>query len=136
VTLRLLLPPLAFFALAAGAAAAGGTSKEIGGKVVHLRGTKIYYSQGKAVAPRSISVSVAPKPSQPVKVQWAVVCQKPNSADPAIQVNASGTSGQSSVHGVATVKLKLPYAAPPNCIATVYATLARNGSLVLRILQT
>jgi hypothetical protein len=32
--------------------------------------------------------------------------------------------------------MKLPFARPPTCVATVYATLARNGGLVLRLVQT
>jgi hypothetical protein len=135
--IRRLLPiVLAFGALVAAAAAADGTSKEIG-HAVRLKGsTKIYYAQGKATAPASISASVVPTPPQPVKVQWALACQKPNTADPAIQVNASASSGETSVRGAGTVKLKLPYAKPSNCIATVYATLSKKGSLVLRLVQT
>jgi hypothetical protein len=133
---RVLLPVLAFGALAASAAAAGGTSKEIG-HAVRLKGsTKIYYAQGKAVAPKSVSAKVVPTPAQPVKVQWALACQKPNNADPAIQINASASSGQTSLRRAGTVRFKLPYPRPGNCIATVYATLSKKGSLVLRLVQT
>jgi hypothetical protein len=126
----------AFGVLASAAAAADGTSKEIG-HAVRLKGsTKIYYAQGKATAPSSVSATVTPTPPQPVKVQWALACQKKNTADPAIQVNASSSSGESSVDGAGTVKFKLPYPKPSNCIATVYATLSRQGSLVLRLVQT
>ncbi len=127
---------LAFGALSTVAAAADGTSKEIG-HAVRLKGsTKIYYAQGKAVAPASVSAKVVPTPAQPVKVQWALACQKPNTSDPAIQINASASSGQTSLRGAGTVKFKLPYPKPANCIATVYATLSKKGSLVLQLLQT
>ena len=118
-----------------GPATAGATSKVIG-HAVRLKGTRVFYAQGKAVAPRTVSVRVVPIPEQPVKVQWSVVCQKPNSFDPAFHLAAKGRSGETSVHTAATVKLALPYAKPPTCVATVYATLARNGTLVLRLLQT
>jgi len=127
---------LAFGAFAAVAAAAGGTSKEIGHAVLLKGSTKIYYAQGKAVAPASVSAKVVPTPAQPVKVQWALACQKPNSSDPAIQINSSSSSGQASLRGAGTVKLKLPYPKPANCIATVYATLSKKGTLVLRLVET
>jgi hypothetical protein len=122
-------------ALAAGAAAAPVTSKVIG-HGVRLKGTNVWYAQGKAAAPRTISARVVPVPAQAVKVQWSVVCQKPNRFDPAFHLAAKGTSGQASVHAAATVKLALPYAKPPTCIATVYATLGKNGGLSVRLLQT
>jgi hypothetical protein len=34
------------------------------------------------------------------------------------------------------MKLALPYAKPPTCIATVYATLGKKGALTVRLLQT
>jgi hypothetical protein len=71
-----------------------------------------------------------------VKVQWALACQKPNSSDPAIHINAIASSGQTSLRGAGTVTFKLPYPKPANCIATVYATLSNKGSLVLRLVQT
>jgi hypothetical protein len=71
-----------------------------------------------------------------VKVQWAVVCQKSNPNDPAIHLGVKGTSGEASVRTAATVKLALPYPKPPNCVATVYATLTKDGKLELRLLQT
>jgi hypothetical protein len=106
------------------------------GHGARLKATKIFFAQGKAVAPRTISARLAPTPVQPVKVQWSLVCQKPNKADPAIQIGASETLGQTTVTGRATVEMKLPFAKPPTCVATVYATLARNGGLVLRLVQT
>jgi hypothetical protein len=122
-------------ALAVGAAAPPGMSKVIG-HGVRLKGTNIWYAHGKAVAPTTISVRVVPVPVEAVKVQWSVVCQKPNRSDPAVHLGTSETSGQASVHAAATVKLALPYAKPPACIATVYGTLGKNGKLTLRLLQT
>ena len=122
-------------ALAACAAAAPVTSKVIG-HGVRLKGTSVWYAHGKAIAPKTISAMVVPIPAQAVKVQWSVVCQKPNRYDPAFHLAATGKSGQASVHAAATVKLALPYAKPPTCIATVYATLGKNGGLTLRLLQT
>ncbi len=119
-----------------GAAAADDTTNKVIAHAVRLKGTNVWYAQGKAVAPRTIAAKVVPIPAQAVKVQWSIVCQKPNRADPAIHLAANGTSGQTSVHAPATVKLTLPYAKPPTCIATVYGTLGKNGSLVLRLLQT
>jgi hypothetical protein len=127
---------LAFGALATVAAAAGGTSKEIGHAVLLKGSTKIYYAQGRAVAPASVSAKVVPTPSQPVKVQWALACQKPNNSDPAIQINSSASSGEMSLKGAGTVRFKLPYPKPANCIATVYATLSTKGTLVLRLVAT
>jgi hypothetical protein len=118
-----------------GAACGAATSKVIG-HGVRLKGTSVWYAQGKAVAPRTISVRVVPIPAQAVKVQWSVVCQKPNRYDPAVHLGTGGKSGQTSVRAAATVKLALPYAKPPACIATVYATLGKNGGLTLRLLQT
>ena len=118
-----------------GAAAAAATTKVIG-HAVRLKGTNVWYAQGKAVAPRTISARVVPAPAQAVKVQWSVVCQRPNPEDPAYHLGVSSKSGQTSVHAAVTVKLALPSAKPHTCIATVYATLARGGSLTLRLLQT
>jgi hypothetical protein len=117
------------------AAAADGTSKMIGGGV-RLKGTTIWYAHGKAVGPRTISARVIPVPPQAVKVQWAVVCQKPNSYDPSFHLATDVKSGEVSVPSVATVKLVLPYPKPHTCVASVYATLERGGKLTLRILQT
>jgi hypothetical protein len=112
----------------------------LSGKVIghgsRLKGTKIFLAQGTAIEPRTISATLAPSPTQSVKVQWSVACQKPNKADPAIKISASGTSGQTTVRGAGTVKLELPFARPPTCVATVYATLATKGGLVLRLLQS
>ena len=118
-----------------GAAAAAATAKVIG-HAVRLKGTNVWYAQGKAVAPRTISASVTPVPAQAVKVQWSVVCQRPNAEDPAYHLGVSSKSGQVSVHTAATVKLAVPSAKPHTCIASVYATLAKGGSLTLRLLQT
>jgi hypothetical protein len=118
-----------------GVATAGAASKVIG-QAVRLKGTKIFYAKGTAVAPRTISAGVAVTPSQPVKIQWAVVCQKSNRADPAVHLGTSEKAGQTTVRGSGTVRLELPYAKPPTCVATVYATLSRKGSLVLRVFQT
>lgn len=121
-------------ALVVGACAAPATSKVIG-HGVRLKGTNVWYAHGNAVAPRTVSAMVVPIPAQAVKVQWSVVCQKPNKADPAVHLGTNGRSGQSSVHAAATVKLTLPYVRPPACVATVYATLAKDGGLTLRLLQ-
>jgi hypothetical protein len=127
---------LAALTLASVAAAVAAATSKVIAHAVRVKGTNTWYAQGKAVAPRTVSARVVPIPEQSVKVQWAVVCQKPNKDDPAIHLAPRGTSGQSSVHAAATVKLALPYAKAPTCIATVYATLARNGRLELRLLQT
>ena len=121
--------------LVASAAATFTTSKVIA-HGVRLKGTSVWYAHGKAASPRTISARVVPTPAQAVKVQWSVVCQKPNKSDPAVHLGTNGKSGEATVHMAATVKLALPYAKPPMCIATVYATLAKNGSLTLRVLQT
>ena len=117
------------------AAAAAATSKVIG-HGVRLKGTKVWFAHGTAVAPRTISARVVPIPAQSVKVQWAVVCQKPNADDPAMPLATAGKLGQASVHAPATVKLAFPYPKPHTCVASVYATLERGGKLTLRILQT
>ena len=121
--------------LAACAAATTAPSKVIGHSV-RLKGTNIWYAHGNAVAPRTVSARVVPTPAQAVKVQWSVVCQKPNQSDPAVHLGTNGRSGQASVHAAATVKLTLPYPKPPACVVTVYATLAKNGGLTLRLLQS
>jgi len=118
-----------------GAAAAAATAKVIG-HAVRLKGTNVWYAHGTAVAPRTISARVVPVPAQAVKVQWSVVCQKPNAEDPAYHLGVSSKSGQVSVHAAATVKFALPAAKPHTCVASVYATLAKGGSLTLRLLQT
>lgn len=119
----------------AGAAAAEATSREIG-HGVRLRGSSVWFAHGKAIRPKSISAMVVPSPAQPVKVQWAVACQKPNAADPAFHLNALSKSGQVTVPAAATVKLALPYQNPHTCVATVYATLAKTGRLTLRLLES
>ena len=108
----------------------------IGKAGVRLKGTNIWYVQGKAVKPKTLALKVAPVPPQAVKVQWSVVCQKPNPEDPADHIGVQSKSGQTSVHGAATVQFALPYAKPPMCVATVYATLAARGILTVRLLQT
>jgi hypothetical protein len=127
--------PIAIALAFTGSASAGGASKVIG-HAVRLKGTKIFYAKGTAAAPKTISASLVATPRQPVKVQWSVVCQRPNSSDPAVHLGTSEKAGEDSVPGAGTVKLALPYAKPHTCVATVYATLARNGALVLRLLQT
>ena len=77
-----------------------------------------------------------PSPAQPVKVQWSVVCQRPNKADPAVHIAATGKTGEISVTKATMVKLALPYARPPTCVATVYGTLTGHGDLVIRLVQT
>jgi len=121
--------------LAPAVAAADGTSKTIG-QGVRLKGSHVWYGHGKAVTPRTISARVVPVPPQDVKVQWAVVCQQPNSFDPSFHLGTQVKSGQVSVRSGATVKLGLPYAKPHTCVASVYATLERGGKLTLRIQQT
>jgi hypothetical protein len=121
--------------LVVGAASGLGPSKVIG-HGVRLKGTKLWYAQGKALSPRTISARVVPVPEQPVKVQWSVVCQKPNKIDPAVDLAANERSGQVSVRAAATVKLALPYPRPPDCIVTVYATLGMEGTVMLRLQQT
>lgn len=116
---------------ATGAAATGKTI----GLGVHLTGTKVWYAHGTAVVPNALSATVVPVPRQPVKVQWAVVCQKGNPADPADHLYTRETGGQTSVNGAGVVHLALPYARPPTCVATVYATLAKAGGLSVRIVQ-
>ena len=122
-------------ALVACAAAAPVTSKVIG-HGVRLKGTSVWYAHGNAVSPRTISAHVVPNPAQAVKVQWSIVCQKPNKFDPAFHLGTNTKSGEATVHTATTVKLALPFAKPPACVATVYATLGKNGSLTLRLLQT
>jgi hypothetical protein len=115
-------------------AAALATSKVIA-RGTQLKGSNVWYAQGKASRPRSLSARVAASPSQAVKVQWSVVCQRPNTADPAYQLATKLRSGETSVRGNAVVKLTLPYATPPSCVATVYATLSKRGKLNLQLLQ-
>lgn len=114
--------------------AAASTSKVIG-YGAQLKGSQVWYAHGKAVTPRMLSARVAPAAGQSAKVQWSVVCQKPNKLDPAIPVETNERSGQTSVRARATVNLTLPYARPPVCVATVYATLARRGRLTLEVLE-
>ena len=120
----------------AGIGAAEGTAGKVIGHGVRLKGTNVWFADGKATAPKTISVEVVPRPAQAVKVQWAVVCQKPNKSDPSFHLAAQGTSGTASVHAADTVKLALPYPKPPTCVATVYATLGTKGRLTLRLRQT
>jgi hypothetical protein len=122
-------------ALALAAATAAGATSKVIAHGVRLKGTNVWYAQGKAYAPRTISASVVTDPPQPVKVQWSVVCQRPNKLDPAMHLDAFGKSGQVTVRATASVMLVLPYAKPPTCVATVYATLAKHGGLTLRLLQ-
>jgi hypothetical protein len=118
------------------AGAADGGSRLIG-QGSRLKGSSsIWYAQGKAVSPKTVSARVVPVPPQSVRVQWAVVCQKPNKFDPSFHLATKGTSGQVSLHKAGTVKLALPYPKPHTCIATVYATLEKQGRLTLRLLQT
>jgi hypothetical protein len=112
------------------------TSGKVIGQGSRLKTTRIFFAHGTAVSPRTVSATLTPSPAQPVKVQWSLVCQKPNHADPAIQIAASGKTGTATVHGAGTVQLELPFKKPPTCVATVYATLAKKGSLVLRLVQT
>jgi hypothetical protein len=123
-------------AIGSGGTASGAATGKVIGHAVRLKGTKIFYAHGTALKPTTISARVIPTPPQRVKVQWGVVCHKVNHADPAIQLNTAEKLGETFVHGVATVKLGLPYAKPSNCVATVYATLDRDGKLVVRLVQT
>lgn len=118
---------------AAGTASSAHTTRTFG-HAARLKGTKVWYAHGTVVAPNALSARVAPVPRQPVKVQWSVVCQKTNPSDPADHIGTGVSSGQSSVDGAAVVKLALPYPKPPTCVATVYATLTKNGALTLQLL--
>lgn len=120
--------------VAAGAASADPTTITFGHSA-RLKGTRVWYAQGTAAAPNALSASVAPVPRQPVKVQWSVVCQKTNPADPADHIGTRVSAGQTSVDGATVVKLRLPYPKPPTCIATVYATLAKKGALTLHLMR-
>jgi len=122
-------------AVVVGAAAVPVTSKVIG-QGVRLKGTRVWYAHGNAVAPKTVFASVVPIPGQAVKVQWSVVCQKPNKFDPAVHLGTNQRSGEATVHAAATVKLTLPYVKPPACVATVYATLGKAGKVTLRLLQS
>jgi hypothetical protein len=73
---------LVLVAVVVGAASGSLTTKTFG-HAARLKGTKVWYAQGTALAPSSLSVRVAPVPAQAVKVQWSVVCQKTNPDDPA-----------------------------------------------------
>ncbi len=119
----------------AGAAFAAAEGKVIG-RGVRLKTSRVFFAQGTSIAPKTVSVTVVPTPAQPVKVQWSLVCQKPNKADPAIQIAANERSGTTTVRGTGTVKLAFPFAKPPTCVASVYATLAGKGRLVLHLVQT
>ena len=121
--------------LALPAAAATAPSKVIA-KGARLKGSNIWFVQGKAKRPRTLSARIVPIPVQKVKVHWAVVCQRSDPHDPAVHVSTKGTSGEVSLRAAATVKLSLPYAKPPTCVATVYATPAATGRVTLRLLQT
>jgi hypothetical protein len=118
----------------AGTAAARPALKVIGHGVA--LNTKISYASGTAASPRAISAKIVPVPAQMVKVQWAMSCSKGS------QTNAEGyntstksKSGESSVHGPATVKFAMPIARPTTCTVTVYSTLAKKGKQTLSILQ-
>lgn len=113
-------------------AGAAGPARTIG-HGVRLKGTKIWYVHGTVRAPERLAAAVVASPRQTVKVQWSVVCQKNNPDDPADHIGVGSTSGQSAVQGAGTVRLPLPYAKPPSCVATVYARLARSGGLTLRL---
>jgi hypothetical protein len=125
----------AMLAFAPAAAGASAPSKVIG-MGTKVKGANMWFVQGNATAVRTISVRVVPSPAQPVTVHWAVVCQKNDPYDPAMHVSAQGKSGEASIGAAATVKLTLPYAKPPTCVATVYATLKSSGRVALRLLQT
>ncbi len=121
--------------VAVGTASSAHTTRPFG-HAAQLKGTKVWYAHGTVAAPKALSARVAPVPRQPVKVQWSVVCQKTNPADPADHIGTGVRSGQTSVDEAAVVKLALPYPKPPTCVATVYATLARSGALTLQLLLT
>ncbi len=115
-------------------AAAEATVKTIG-QGVRLRGSNIWYAHGTAVRPAGLAAAITVPSPQPVKVQWAVVCQKPNKTDPADHLGTAEKGGQITVHGDATVSFALPYPKPPTCVVTVYATLSKADRLSLRLLQ-
>jgi hypothetical protein len=127
---------VAGLALTAGGMATAAASSKVIGHGSRLRTTRIFFAHGTALSPKAVSATLTTTPAQPVKVQWSLVCQKPNHADPAIQIAASGKTGTATVRGAGTVQLELPFKKPPTCVATVYATLAKKGSLVLRLVQT
>ena len=131
-----LLPSLLALALPLADAAGADVAGKVIGHGVRLKGTNVWFADGKAVGPKTMSAHVTPVPAQTVKVQWAVVCQKPNKSDPSFHLAAKGTSGTTSLQKAGTVKLRLPYPKPHTCVATVYATLRTSGRLTLRLLQT
>jgi hypothetical protein len=115
--------------------AAPAPSKIIG-HGVRLKGSSVWYVQGTAREPKTISGRVVASPVQLVKVQWAVVCQRPNVHDPARHLATKVKSGEVSLRQAGTVMLALPYPKPHTCVATIYATLEAKGSVTLRLLQT
>jgi hypothetical protein len=132
----LLLGALVLGVVPVEAGAADGTSKVIG-QGSRLKGSsRIWFAQGTALAPKTVSARVVPVPAQSVKVQWALACQRPNKFDPSFHLATKSSSGEVSLHAAGTVKLAFPYPKPPTCVATVYATLEKRGRLTLRLLQT
>ena len=117
------------------AVATAATASKTIGRAVHLKGTRVWYVHGTAVAPRSLSAKLDSVPRQPVKVQWAVVCQKQNPLDPADHLDTKETGGETIVQAASVVHLTLPYRQAPSCVATVYATLTKAGSVTLQLVE-
>jgi hypothetical protein len=118
------------------APAATPSPSKIIGHGVRLKGSSVWYVQGTARAPKTISAKIVPTPAQVVKVHWAVVCQRPNVHDPARHLATTVKSGEASLRQAGTVMLTLPDKKPHTCVATIYATLDSKGSVTLRLLQT
>lgn len=127
---------LALLCIAVLAPAAAGAAVKTIGQGIRLRGSNIWYAHGTAVRPAGLAAAITVPSPQPVKVQWAVVCQKPNKTDPADHLGTGEKGGQVTVQGNATVRLALPYPKPPTCVVTVYATLSKADRVSLRLLQT
>ena len=85
----------------------------------------MWYVQAKATAPRTLSARVVPDPG--AAGESALGRGLPEGERPLRSVHshlgAGGKSGEASIEAAATMELTLPYAKPPTCVATVYATL-------------
>jgi hypothetical protein len=101
-----------------------------------LKDGKTSYAQATVKSPTKVSAKVTVSPSQPVKLQYSVVCSKGVTADAdAADPSTTPSTGTISLKAPVTQVLKLPFAHPKSCTVVVYSIFAKKAKSKLQILQ-
>jgi hypothetical protein len=85
----------------------------------------IALASGTATKPKAVYVAVFATPTQPVSVNWSLVCSK--------GASAGSKSGDFTTSSSAKRKLRLSTSNPDSCTVSASGQLARGGKIVVRL---